>query len=162
MSSRRFTTAHDRKILTFWGRQLTTTNEFVGINIISEEQNVIGFDIFPVVRSWGQKAEVSHLYGLRDIDCEENQERQAIILIHILRLERVVSYRDQEERGRSLMPEVFLYSQNVSASWMIRYPRLLSDTLKDTGLIKNVRGGIGCQYFDRKESRLSALETGSH
>ena len=162
MSSRRFTTAHDRKIPTFWGRQLTTTNEFVGINIISEEQNVIGLDIFPVVRNWGQKAEVSHLYGLRDIDCEENQERQAIILIHILRLERVVSYRDQEERGRSLMPEVFLYSQNVSASWMIRYPRLLSDTLKDTGLIKNVRGGIGCQYFDRKESRLSALETGSH
>ena len=41
---------------------------------------------------------------------------------------------------------------------MICYPRLLSDTLKDTGLIKNVRGGIGCQYFDRKESRLSAPE----
>jgi len=41
----------------FWGRQLTTTNEFVSINIISEEQNVIGFDIFLVVRNWGQKAE---------------------------------------------------------------------------------------------------------
>jgi len=36
---------------------------------------------------------------------EENQERQAIILIHTLRLERVVSYRDQKERGRSLMPD---------------------------------------------------------
>jgi len=58
--------------------------------------------------------------------------------------------------------EVFLCGQNASASWMICYPRLLSDTLKDTGLIKNVRGGLGCQYFDRKKSRLSALETGSH
>ena len=64
-------------------------DEFVGINIISEDQNVIGFDIFLVVRNWGQKlrsegwgqkAEVSHLYELRDIDCEENQERRAIIL----------------------------------------------------------------------------------
>ena len=64
-------------------------DEFVSINIISEDQNVIGFDIFLVVRNWGQKlrsegwgqkAEVSHLYELRDIDCEENQERRAIIL----------------------------------------------------------------------------------
>jgi len=56
-------------------------DEFVGINIVSEDQNVIGFDIFLVVRNWGQKAEVSHLYELRDIDCEENQERRAIILM---------------------------------------------------------------------------------
>ena len=54
--------------------------------------------------------------------------------------------------------EAFLHSQNMSASWMICHPRLLRNTLKNTELIKNVRGGIGCQYFDRKESRLSAPE----
>jgi len=57
--------------------------------------------------------------------------------------------------------EAFLHSQNVSASWMIYYPRLLSDTLRDTELIKNVPGDIGCP--DRKESRLcSGRKTGSH
>lgn len=54
--------------------------------------------------------------------------------------------------------EAFLHSRNMSASGMICYPRLLSNTLKNPELIKNVQGGIGCQYFDRKESRLSAPE----
>ena len=42
---------------------------------------------------------------------------------------------------------------------MTCYHRLLSDTLKDPELIKNVRCGISCQYLDCKDSRLSALDS---
>ena len=52
-----------------------------------------------------QKAGASHLYGLYDIDCEGNREPRAIVLIHVLQLEQVISYRDRKERGRSPMPD---------------------------------------------------------